>query len=74
MSPNVIKFIELQHAVNNQINTYGVAEEQTADELEFIGNSLSGDEVFELLAYYEADANSLYDGDEMTYEDIEHQI
>jgi hypothetical protein len=74
MNSNVIKFIELQNAINNQINTYGVAEDQLADELEFVGQSLSGDEMNELISYYEADANAMYDGDEMEYEDIEYQI
>jgi len=73
-STNVIKFIELQNAINNQINTYGVAEDQLADELEFVGQSLSGDEMNELISFYEADANAMYDGDEMEYEDIEYQI
>ena len=74
MNSNVIKFIELQNAINNQINTYGVAEDQLVDELEFVGQSLSGDEMNELISYYEADANAMYDGDEMEYEDIEYQI
>jgi len=74
MSTNVIKFIELQNAINNQIDTYGVAEDQLVDELEFVGQSMGSTELFELMSYYEADANSLYDGDEMEYEDIEYQI
>ncbi len=73
-STNVIKFIELQNAINNQISMYGVAEDQLADELEFIGQSLSGDEMNELISFYEADANAMYDGIEMEYEDIEYQI
>jgi len=53
---------------------YGVAEDQLADELEFVGQSLSGDEMNELISFYEADANAMYDGIEMEYEDIEYQI
>jgi len=62
----VQRFIELQTQVNNQIHQHGEADHQLVDELEMLGDQLTGDEIAQLYLHY--------DGDEMEYEDIEDQI
>ena len=65
-STNVIKFIELQNAINAQITQYGEADAQLVGELDLLGDQLTGDEVNQLYVHYE--------GDDMEYEDVEDQI
>lgn len=65
-SINVIKFIELQNAINAQIDQYGEADAQLAGELDLLGDQLTGDEVNQLYVHYE--------GDDMEYEDVEDQV
>jgi len=65
-STNVKRFIELQTTINNQITTHGEADTQLADELNQLGDQLTGDEISQLYLHY--------DGDVMEYEDIEGQI
>jgi len=65
-STNVIKFIELQNAINAQIDARGEADAQLVGELEMLGDQLTGDEINQLYLNYE--------GDEMEYEDVEDQI
>ena len=65
-STNVIKFIELQNAINAQIDQYGEADAQLVGELDLLGSQLTGDEINQLYLNYE--------GDEMEYEDVEDQI
>ncbi len=62
----VQRFIELQAQVNEQIDTHGEADTQLADELNQLGDQLTGDEISQLYLHY--------DGDVMEYEDIEGQI
>ena len=65
-STNVIKFIELQTAINAQIDARGEADAQLVGELELLGDQLTGDEINQLYLNYE--------GDEMEYEDVEDQF
>ena len=65
-STNVIKFIELQNAINAQIDARGEANAQLVGELDLLGDQLTGDEINQLYLNYE--------GDEMEYEDVEDQI
>jgi hypothetical protein len=65
-STNVIKFIELQNAINAQITQYGEADVQLVGELDLLGDQLTGDEVNQLYVHYE--------GDDMEYEDVEDQV
>ena len=63
---NVKRFIELQTAINNQIDQYGEADAQLVGELDLVGNQLTGDEINQLYLHYE--------GDDMEYEDVEDQM
>jgi len=65
-STNVIKFIELQTAINAQIDARGEADAQLVGELDLLGSQLTSDEINQLYLNYE--------GDEMEYEDVEDQI
>ena len=65
-STNVTKFIELQNAINAQIDARGEADVQLVGELDLLGDQLTGDEINQLYLNYE--------GDEMEYEDVEDQI
>jgi len=65
-STNVTKFIELQNAINAQIDQYGEADAQLAGELDLLGDQLTGDEVNQLYIHYE--------GDDAEYEDVEDQV
>ena len=65
-STNVIKFIELQNAINAQIDARGEANAQLVGELDLLGDQLTGDEINQLYLNYE--------GDEMEYEDVEDQF
>ena len=42
---NVKRFIALQTQVNNQIDQYGQADAQLADELEMVGDQLTNEEI-----------------------------
>jgi hypothetical protein len=52
---NIKRFIALQTQVNNQIDQYGEADAQLADELEVLGDQLTGTEVSVLCSYMEED-------------------
>jgi len=65
-STNVTKFIELQNAINAQIDARGEADVQLVGELDLLGDQLTGDEINQLYLNYE--------GDDMEYEDVEDQI
>lgn len=45
ITTNVERFIELQTAINNQIDQYGQADEQLADELDQLGDQLTDAEI-----------------------------
>ena len=65
-SINVIKFIELQNAINAQIDARGEADAQLVGELDLLGDQLTGDEINQLYLNYE--------GDDMEYEDVKDQL
>ena len=65
-SVNVIKFLEMQDQINQQIATYGEADAQLVGEQEALGDQLTGDEINQLYVHFE--------GDDMEYEDVEDQI
>ena len=52
MSPNVKLFIDLQVKANNDIDTVGHTTDETANELERIGDLLTGDEIREAIDEY----------------------
>ena len=52
MNPNVKLFIDLQIKANNDIDTVGQTTSETADELERIGDLLTGDEIREAIDEY----------------------
>ena len=66
---NVNRFIQIQTLVNEQIDKYGKADIEVADELERLGDQLTSDEVA-ILSNYMAD--QMEDG--MEYEDVEWMI
>lgn len=49
---NIQKFIELQDKANNDIDTLGQTTQETADELEAIGDALTYEEIEEVTAHY----------------------
>ena len=67
MTTNVMRFLELQNQVNNQIDQYGQAEIELVGELELLGDSLTADEIAVACTYL--DEYEQYD--EMEYEDAE---
>ena len=66
ITENVKRFIELQNQVNNQIDQYGEADIQLVDELESLGDQLTGDEISVLCTYMEEDVV-----EDIEYEDVE---
>ena len=62
-SVNVIKFLEMQNQINEQIRTNGEADAQLVGEQEALGDQLTGDEINQLYIHFEDDG--------MEYEDIE---
>ena len=69
ITANVKRFIELQNQVNNQIDQYGEADVQLADELESLGDQLTNAEISVLCTYMEEDVV-----EDMEYEDVEWMI
>ena len=69
ITENVKRFIELQNQVNNQIDQYGEADIQLVDELESLGDQLTGDEISVLCTYMEEDVV-----EDIEYEDVEWMI
>ena len=67
MTVNVMRFLQLQDQVNNQIDQYGQAEIELVGELELLGDQLTADEI--AIACTHLDEYEQYD--EMEYEDIE---
>jgi len=67
MTTNVMRFLELQNQVNNQIDQYGQAEIELVGELEMLGDQLTPDEIAVACTYL--DEYEQYD--EMEYEDAE---
>ena len=65
-SVNVIKFLEMQEQINQQINQYGEADAQLVGEQEALGDQLTGDEINQLYIHFEDDG--------MEYEDVEDQV
>ena len=65
-SVNVIKFLEMQTQINEQIRTNGEADAQLVGEQEALGDQLTGDEINQLYVHFEDDG--------MEYEDVEDQI
>ena len=53
ITANVRRFIKLQTQVNDQINQYGKADTQLADELEMVGDQLTGEEISVVCSYLE---------------------
>jgi hypothetical protein len=66
ITTNVERFIELQTAINNQIDQYGQADEQLADELDQLGDQLTDAEISALSNLMYEDAVS--DGEYEEYE------
>ena len=64
---NVMRFLQLQDQVNDQINAHGTADVQLVGELELLGDQLTADEIAVACTYL--DEYEQYD--EMEYEDIE---
>ena len=53
MRPNVKCFIMLQGKINEQIDTVGQADVELVDKLDSIINSLTKDELYEIVDYYD---------------------
>lgn len=70
MTANVMRFLQLQDLVNDQIAQHGIADAELADELETLGDQLTNDEISMLCAHVE-DREPI---DDMEYEDIEDWI
>ena len=58
MSPRVKQFIDLQNKVNEQIDQHGEADIQLVGELDVLGDSLTGNEINELMMHYENDGDN----------------
>lgn len=66
ITTNVERFIELQTAINNQIDQYGEANEELVDELDQLGDQLTDAEISALSNLMYEDAVS--DGEYEEYE------
>jgi hypothetical protein len=64
MTTNVNRFIELQLQINNQIDTMGQADIHLANELEYLGDQLTNDEINEVVDYYNAHSEIFHSDDE----------
>ncbi len=67
ITTNVERFIELQTAINNQIDQYGQADEQLVDELDQLGDQLTDAEISALsnLMYEDAVSDGEYEENEL---------
>lgn len=72
MSNNVQRFIALQIEINNQINTVGQADAQLIGEMDYIGDQLNDDEIYQVAEICEA--NEWFTNQHDKHDDIKWMI